>query len=101
MGSRKNLLITFMVRILILAVTVLPVFGRVRYDTIPAAAHFSQRSVLRYFRPESQINTTAVFPSKSVVSNSKAAAILAPDEKPAKIPSSLASRRRLLRGIEI
>jgi hypothetical protein len=58
-------------------------------------AFYSHKSVLKYFKPESQINTTAVLPLKEDLSSSTAAATLAPDEKPAKIPSSLASRRAI------
>ena len=53
----------------------------------------SQRSVLRYFNPESANNTAIVLPLQVVLSNCTATATLAPEEKPAKIPSSLARRR--------
>jgi len=51
-------------------------------------AFYSHKSVLKYFKPESQINTTAVLPLKEDLSSAAAAATLAPDQKPAKIPSS-------------
>lgn len=54
------------------------------------------KSVLRYFKPESQIVVTIVFPRSGLRSNWRAAATLAPDENPANIPSSLASRRHTL-----
>src|SRR5262245_58920864 len=50
---------------------------------------YGQRSVLRYLSPESLMMVTTVRPG----SRRNAAATLAPEENPAKIPSSRASRR--------
>jgi len=52
-------------------------------------AFYSHKSVLKYFKPESQINTTTVLPLKDDLSSSTAAATLAPDEKPGLKYSSL------------
>ena len=60
-----------------------------------SANPYSHKSVLRYFKPESQINTAAVLPLNEELSSSTATATLAPDEKPAKRPSSLANRRAI------
>ena len=52
---------------------------------------YSHRSVLKYFNPESLMVVAMVFPFKGPFSNSIAAATLAPEENPAKMPSFLAS----------
>ena len=54
---------------------------------------YSHRSVLRYFNPESGSRTAIVFPACPLCSKWSAAATFAPEEKPAKIPSSFARRR--------
>ena len=53
----------------------------------------AHKSVLRYFNPESLISTATVLPWCVVLNSLSAAATLAPDENPAKMPSSRASRR--------
>jgi len=67
--------------------------ARERRDMLYQGAGHCQRSVLRYFRPESHSSTATVSPRCGPRSSSRAAATFAPEEKPANSPSSRASRR--------